>query len=219
MYARKTHLQFPVRESLCRSVGCDRARNRARGRGWALLNTSYSNTTSACPTARSCSHNLSFQAAPPPPRLLLFSPSPHPLPSSASSPLPLLPPPSSSYAVCKPCSLSKSLSCPGNGARLDALASHHTVAFLPDILGTVAVAWKLELTVGQTARSYLAELVQLLKTANCEQRLKNKKISKKKHQLWTAGTLLLSIGFIFILGVWCLDGAVTDTHKMPNLSE
>lgn len=91
--------------------------------------------------------------------------------------------------------------------------------FLPDILGTVAVAWKLELTVGQTARSYLAELVQLLKTANCEQRLKNKKISKKKHQLWTAGTLLLSIGFIFILGVWCLDGAVTDTHKMPNLSE
>lgn len=218
MYARKTHLQFPVRESLCRSVGCDRARNRARGRGWALLNTSYSNTTSACPTARSCSHNLSFQAAPPP-LLLLFSPSPHPLPSSASSPLPLLPPPSSSCAVCKPCSLSKSLSCPGNGARLDALASHHTVAFLPDILGTVAVAWKLELTVGQTARSYLAELVQLLKTANCEQRLKNKKISKKKHQLWIAGTLLLSIGFIFILGAWCLDGAVTDTHKMSTLSE
>lgn len=218
MYARKTHLQFPVRESLCRSVGCDRARNRARGRGWALLNTSYSNTTSACPTARSCSHNLSFQAAAPP-LLLLFSPSPHPLPSSASSPLPLLPPPSSSCAVCKPCSLSKSLSCPGNGARLDALASHHTVAFLPDILGTVVVAWKLELTVGQTARSYLAELVQLLKTANCEQRLKNKKISKKKHQLWIAGTLLLSIGFIFILGAWCLDGAVTDTHKMSTLSE
>lgn len=180
MYARKTHLQFPVRESLCRSVGCDRARNRARGRGWALLNTSYSNTTSACPTARSCSHNLSFQGAPPP-RLLLFSPSPHPLPSSASSPLPLLPPPSSSCAVCKPCSLSKSLSCPGNGARLDALASHHTVAFLPDILGTVALAWKLELTVGQTARSYLAELVQLLKTANCEQRLKNKKINQKRN--------------------------------------
>lgn len=180
MYARKTHLQFPVRESLCRSVGCDRARNRARGRGWALLNTSYSNTTSACPTARSCSHNLSFQGAPPPP-CLLFSPSPHPLPSSASSPLPLLPPPSSSCAVCKPCSLSKSLSCPGNGARLDALASHHTVAFLPDILGTVALAWKLELTVGQTARSYLAELVQLLKTANCEQRLKNKKINQKRN--------------------------------------
>lgn len=81
------------------------------------------------------------------------------------------------------------------------------------------VAWKLELTVGQTARSYLAELVQLLKTANCEQRLKNKKISKKKHQLWIAGTLLLSIGFIFILGAWCLDGAVTDTHKMSTLSE
>lgn len=218
MCARKTHLQFPVRESFCRSVGCDRARNRARGRGWALLNTSYSNTTSACPTARSRSHNLSFQGAPPP-RLLLSSPSPHPLPSSASSPLPLLPPPSFSCAVCRPCSLSKSLSCPGNGARLDALASHHTVAFLPDNLGTAALAWKLELTVGQTARSYRAELVQLLKTANCEQRLKKKKKSKKKHQLWTAGTLLLSIGFIFILGALCLDGAVTYTHQTLTLSE
>lgn len=173
---QKAHLVFPVLELFCRSVWCGRVQNRAQDRGWALLNMSYSNTTSAS----SMSHNPSFQSVPPlfsphlshharslslpPLPLLLFSSlAPHPPPSSASSSPALLPPPVSSCIVSRPCSQSRSPCCPGNGVRLGALARHYTAEFLPEVSATALEMWMLQQTAGQVVRSYLAELVQLLK--------------------------------------------------------
>lgn len=170
---------FLVPELFCRSVWCGRVQNRVQDRGWALLNTSYSNTTSASSMSHSSAHNAWFLSAPPlfsphrshhasllplpRPTLLLFSSlAPHPRPSSASSSPALRPPLFSSCVVSRPCSRRQSPSGPGNGVRLGVLARHCTAEFLPEVLVTALEMWMLPQMAGLVAASYLAELVQLL---------------------------------------------------------
>ena len=161
---QKAHLGFPVQGLFCRSVWCGRVQNRAQGRGWALLNMSYSNMMFAFSLSHSSAHTPSFQSSP------LFSPHPsHPShrvpllqfsslapPPSASSSAPRLPPPSSSCVVSRPCSQRHSLACSGNAVRLGAPARHYMVEFLPEVSVTVLEMWMRQWMV---ARSYLAELV------------------------------------------------------------
>lgn len=140
----------PVRELFCRRAACGRVQNTGRDRGPAPLNTSYSNTTSASSSRRNQT----------PPHRGRNSP---PLPSSSARRAPSassrrpLPPAASSCGASTPRSSSRPPSCPGNGARSGALAGRRKVA-----------------AVGQFARSYLAELVQLLKQLI----VINKKINK-----------------------------------------
>lgn len=161
---------FPVQELFCRSVWCGRVQNRAQDRGWALLNTSYSNTMSASSVGHSSApplfspHRSHHASLLPLPSLLPFSsPTHHPPPSSASSSPALLPPPASSCVGSTPCSRSQSPSCPGNGVRLGAPARRCTAGFLPEVLATPLEMWMRQQMAGQVARSYLAELVHLLK--------------------------------------------------------
>lgn len=162
---QRAHLVFPVQELFCRSVWCGKVQNRAQDRGWALLNTSYSNTKCALLLSCLSAQSPSFQSAPP-----LSSPQPFhyvPLlfsflapPSSASSCPPLLPAPSSSCVVSRPCSQSPSPSCPGNVVLLGVPARHYTAEYLPEVSVTALEMWMRQ---WMLARGYLAELVQLLK--------------------------------------------------------
>lgn len=159
---QKAHLVFPVQELFCSSAGCGTVQNKARDRGWALLNMSYSNMTFASSLSHSPSHSPSFQSAPPLSShcasLLLSSPLAPPSSASSRSPR-LLPPASSSCAVSTPCSRSPCSSCPGNGVRLGVPAHHYTARFVPEVSVTLVEMWMFQRMAGRAEGGYLAELV------------------------------------------------------------
>lgn len=152
----RTYLLFPVLVLFCRSVWCGRLQNRVQDRGWALLNMFYSNTKSdslvshSSPSSLRLHHSLY-------PGLVHLSLS-HPrfcqLPPSFVSfaPAPLLPP-FSSCDGSTPCSRSRSPASRENGVQLGVRV----------VLAMWLGLWMLLQTSRWDSRSYLAELVHLLK--------------------------------------------------------
>lgn len=156
----KTYLLFPVPVLFCRSIWCGRLQNRVQDRGWALLNMFYSNTRSASLVSHSSHSSLCLHPSLYP--RLVHLPLPPPLSFVSFAPA-VLPPSSSFCDGSTPCSRSHSPASRENGVQLGAWARCWCAGFLPEVLSTWVGLWMLPKTSGRDSRSYLAELVHLLK--------------------------------------------------------
>lgn len=152
----RTYLLFPVQLLFCRSVWCGRLQNKVQDRGWALLNIFYSNTKSDALVSHSSPSSLCLDYSLFPGLVQLSLPHPRfckPPPSLVSfAPAPL-PPPFSSCDGNTPYSRSRSPASRENGVQLGARV----------VLAMWLGLWMLLQTSGWDSRSYLAELVHLLK--------------------------------------------------------